>query len=192
MFLDSFLLVILVCPILYFFFLSPILLNITERKILEKKLALTDDLTGLYSLRGFLTVAEHQIRIANRQRQGFFLLYFSMENLSDINDTLGQQEGDRALVDIATILKEHYCDSDIIARIRAGKFTVVQFRSPDDGDETVAARLQQRLDIHNRTGHHRYKLSLNYGVVYYDPDAPRSIDDLLAEAGELLASTDNQ
>ncbi|MFQ5586669.1 MAG: hypothetical protein ACE5GF_07600, partial [Thermodesulfobacteriota bacterium] len=48
MFVDSFLLVILVCPVLYFFFLSPILLNITERKLLEKKLSLTDELTCLY------------------------------------------------------------------------------------------------------------------------------------------------
>jgi diguanylate cyclase (GGDEF)-like protein len=185
MFLDSFLLVILVCPILYFFFLSPILLNITERKVLEKKLALTDKLTGLYSRRGFLAVAEHQMKIATRQRQGFFLLRVRMDNLHEINDTLGQQEGDRALVDIATILKEHYCDSDIIARIGADKFAVVQFGSPDDGDKTVTARLQQKLDGYNRTGNNRYSLSLSTGVVFYDPDSPRSIDDLLAEAGKL-------
>ncbi len=185
MFVDSFLLVILVCPILYFFFLSPILLNITERKILEKKLALTDELTGLYSRRGFFAVAEHQIKLANRQRQGFFLLHVRMDNLHEINDTLGQQEGDRALVDSATILKEHYCDSDIVARIGADKFAVVQFGSPDDGDKTVTARLQQKLDGYNRTGKNRYSLSLSAGVVFYDPDSPRSIDDLLTEAAKL-------
>jgi hypothetical protein len=61
----------------------------------------------------------------------------------------------------------------------------VQFGSPDDGDKTVTARLQQKLDGYNRTGNNRYSLSLSTGVVFYDPDFPRSIDDLLAEAGKL-------
>jgi len=56
------------------------LLDITDRKLNEEalqKLSLADELTGLYNRRGFFTLAEQQLKIANRikkKKYCFFLL----------------------------------------------------------------------------------------------------------------------
>jgi len=186
MFLDSFLLVLLLSPILYFFLLNPILMNRTERILLEQRLSPTDALTGLYSRQGFFTLAEHQLKIANRLKQGFFLLYARMANIKEVNIMLGREEGDHALIDIGNVLKEYFRGYDIVARIDKITFVVMQFRNPEEGVENMTARLQEKLEMHNTSGKHKYKLALNTTVVYYDPDLPCSIEDLLTEASKKL------
>jgi diguanylate cyclase (GGDEF)-like protein len=65
----------------------------------------TDELTGLHSQRGFLALAEQQLRVTRRTGQIFSLLYADMDGLKQVDDTYGHQEGSRALQRIA-ILQE--------------------------------------------------------------------------------------
>jgi len=74
--------------------------DVTVLKNLEEELrslSLTDALTGLHNRRGFFTLAELQLRLADRRKQGMYMLYADMDGLKQINDTYGHQEGDRAL-----------------------------------------------------------------------------------------------
>ena len=64
----------------------------------------TDDLTGLHNRRGFLMLAEKQIAIARRNRNGFLLLFLDLDGLKDVNDTFGHAEGNRALLEAADVL----------------------------------------------------------------------------------------
>jgi len=49
-----------------------------------------------------------------------FMLYGDLDGLKEINNILGHQKGDCALIDIANILKETFRGSDIIARLGRG------------------------------------------------------------------------
>lgn len=88
-------------------------------------ISLHDDLTGLYNRRGFFTLAEHLLKLAKRQQEGLFMLYADLDDLKKINDTLGHQKGDWALIDTANLLKETFRESDIIARIGGDEFVVM-------------------------------------------------------------------
>src|SRR4030066_1592291 len=71
--------------------------NVTELKHLEEELlhlSLTDELTGLYNQRGFLTLAEQQLKMAKLIKIETFMLYADMDNLKEINDSFGHKEGD--------------------------------------------------------------------------------------------------
>jgi predicted signal transduction protein with EAL and GGDEF domain len=46
-------------------------------------LSLTDDLTGLYNRRGFLTLAEQQTRVANRDRKPMMVISADLDALKD-------------------------------------------------------------------------------------------------------------
>ena len=108
----------------------------TERKWAEEKLremSLMDDLTGLYNRRGFLTLATQQLKIAHRLKQGLALFYLDLDRMKWINDTLGHREGDRALIDTASILRNTFRASDIVARI--GGDEVHRIIDRDIGDE---------------------------------------------------------
>ena len=101
--------------------------DITEHKLMEEKLrtlSLTDQLTGIYNRRGFLSLADHQLRIAKRNKTGLYLLYLDLNNLKVINDQYGHKEGDKALRQIAQILKNTYRESDVIARIGGDEFAI--------------------------------------------------------------------
>lgn len=84
-------------------------------------LSLTDELTGLYNRRGFFTLLDQQIKMANRLKREIFILYADLDRLKLINDTWGHQEGDQALIESATIFKRIYRESDIIACIGGGR-----------------------------------------------------------------------
>jgi diguanylate cyclase (GGDEF)-like protein/PAS domain S-box-containing protein len=156
--------------------------DVTELKQMEEKLkalSLTDELTGIYNRRGFFTLVEHQFKLSKRQKRGIFMLYADVDNLKDINDTFGHQEGDLALIETVDILKKNYRESDIIARIGGDEFVVIPVGTTGDNIEVITSRLQKAVEIHNSKSNRGYKLSISAGIVYYNPQNPCSIDELL-------------
>ncbi|MBN2120478.1 MAG: sensor domain-containing diguanylate cyclase [Candidatus Omnitrophica bacterium] len=170
--------------------------DITERKHLEKELrktqeelrvlSITDTLTGLYNRRGFLTLAQQQIKMAKRNKQDIGLLFADLDNMKHINDSLGHQDGDSALVEAANILKASFRESDVIARIGGDEFAVLVIQPHKDFAQILTARLKENLDKCNAEANRRYALSLSTGIVYCDADHQRSIYELLSEADKLM------
>ncbi len=159
--------------------------QITERKKIEeklRKLSLTDELTGLYNRRGFMTLAAQQIKIANRLKRELLLVSTDLDDLKVINDTMGHKEGDQALIDAASILQETFRSSDIIARIGGDEFVILQIGIPDDTLSASTDRLQETLGKHNLQSEKPYKLSLSLGSAVYNPADAKSLEQLLTEA----------
>jgi diguanylate cyclase (GGDEF)-like protein len=163
--------------------------NITDRKNREEELrsqSLTDELTGLYNRRGFLTFAEKLGQMAKRQHKGLAMLYADIDGMKEINDTWGHQEGDAALVEIAGILRATYRESDVIARIGGDEFVVFPVGASGEDSETSLARLYHNIDAHNATRKKGYKLAMSCGLSYFDPANPLTINELLGHADRLM------
>ncbi len=170
--------------------LTHIVRDITGRKELEKKLyslSITDELTGLYNRRGFLTLCEQQLKLANRDNKKMFLMSADIDSLKQINDTVGHKIGDLAIISIADILKETFRESDIVARIGGDEFVILGIDTPDTNIDTLAGRLRENLNAHNsKETEPLIQLSLSYGFTKYDPKHPYSIEELLAKADKLM------
>lgn len=147
-----------------------------------RNLTLRDELTGIYNRRGFFALMEYQFNMAKRSKTGLFMLYADLDNLKSINDTLGHQEGDRALIETADILGNNFRQSDIIARIGGDEFVVFPVGTSTDCVDKILGRLQKALETYNAEKNRDYLLSISAGISFYDPERPCSIDDLLAEA----------
>lgn len=163
--------------------------DVTELKSMEEKLqalSLTDELTGIYNRRGFFTLVEHQFKLCRRQKRGIFMLYADVDNLKEINDTLGHKEGDLVLIETADILKKNYRESDIVARIGGDEFVVIPVGFDGDNIETITSRLQKAIEIHNSESNRSYKLSISAGIAYYTPRNPCSVDELLLEGDKSM------
>jgi len=164
--------------------------ELLDRKKLEEQMrtvSITDELTGLLNRRGFLIFAEKQRDIAKRNKKNFSLLYLDLDEMKRINDEFGHREGDRALVDIATILKKTFRASDIIARIGGDEFTVLITEPPGPTiEKTVAGHIQDNLRIHNEQTEKGYRLSLSMGMVHYDAEQPCCVEALLDRADALM------
>ncbi len=95
-------------------------------------LSLVDDLTGIYNRRGFSALAQQELKKANRIKRGMLLLFADVDDLKKINDSLGHQEGDLALIETANLLKETFREPDIIARIGGDEFVVLAAETSAD------------------------------------------------------------
>ena len=170
------------------FSLKELIARIEHAKIHEKlfTISLHDELTDLYNRRGFFTLAEHLLKLAKRQQEGLFMLYADLDHLKEINDTLGHQKGDWALIETANILKENFRDSDIIARIGGDEFAVMPIGNTGDDVETIISRLQKAVELDNAKRKREYKLSISTGIAYFDPWSPGTIDELLSQADESM------
>jgi diguanylate cyclase (GGDEF)-like protein len=147
-----------------------------------RNLTLRDELTGIYNRRGFFALVEYQFNLAKRSKTGMFMLYADLDNLKIINDTLGHQEGDRALTMAADILRKNFRQSDIIARIGGDEFVVFPVGTSADCVDKILERLQKALEAYNAENNRGYSLSISAGISFYDPERPCTIDDLLAAA----------
>ena len=163
-----------------------IIRDVTRTKRLENELfvkSVTDELTGLYNRRGFFTLAEQQFRVAQRKKVRMTLFFADLDKMKWINDTLGHGEGDKALIEAATVLKETFRKSDITARMGGDEFAVLALDVIDEeASEVLLRRLQHSLDALNQMEGRSYVLSLSVGAAHYDPGKPCSLDELMAGA----------
>jgi len=161
----------------------------TERKHMEERLqamSFTDELTGLYNRRGFITLSEQQLKIAERTRKNILLFFADLDKMKQINDILGHQEGDKALIEVTTILKEVFRESDIIGRMGGDEFAILAIDTTDETKEILLNRLHNTIDNYNRPEGRSYQLSLSIGIKSYDPEKPSSLDELISQADTLM------
>jgi diguanylate cyclase (GGDEF)-like protein len=163
--------------------------DISERKQMEEKLqtlSITDELTGLYNRRGFFTFANKELNISNRMEKGVLLLYADLDYLKAINDGFGHENGDLLLVRTANLLKDIFRESDIIARIGGDEFVIFSLGNTHKDVETLQVRLEKGIENYNKKRDHIFKMSLSIGIVYCKQECSYSIDELLAQADELM------
>ncbi len=147
-----------------------------------REMSLVDELTRVYNRRGFMTLAEQQIKVAHRTRKEMSLFYADLDDLKKINDAFGHKEGDAALVEAAGILRDAFRDSDIIARLGGDEFVVLAIDVAESRATALARRLRERVAARNARPEAAYSVSFSLGVARYEPDNPSSLEDLLARA----------
>jgi len=164
--------------------------DITERKNYEAQLqhiSISDELTGLFNRRGFMTMADKHLKVAQRCGKDVFLLYADFDNMKWINDTLGHAVGDNALVETAVILKNTFRQADLIGRVGGDEFIVLISEGKESrGDDTVIDRLEREILKANSRANRTYKVLLSLGTVRYDHNEPTTIDELMRKADQLM------
>jgi diguanylate cyclase (GGDEF)-like protein len=151
------------------------------RESLEE-LVMTDELTGLANRRGLLFLARQQMDLAARSGQGLFVLFADMDGLRDINNRHGHPEGDRALREVAVVLKDTFRASDVIARVSGDEFAVVGSFNTNGSAEVLEARLESALYARNQANDLPFRLSLSVGLANFDPEKHPSLEELISAA----------
>jgi two-component system cell cycle response regulator len=149
-------------------------------------LSLIDDLTGLNNRRGFLALAEYQIKVARRTGKSFLLAFVDLDGMKQINDTFGHQEGNRALVAAANVLRDSSRQSDVLARLGGDEFAILIADADGNSIETVIERVNQNLLSCNTEPGRQYNLSFSMGIVPDDTAQQSGLEQLLAQADALM------
>lgn len=134
-----------------------------------------DGLTGLYNRR---RCNEFFAELARGQRRKAYLfLMIDMDDFKRINDAHGHTQGDKALKDVAEILKKSVRHRDFVARYGGDEFLLVLEDNPNVQD--VRGRIARELAAFNASNTRPYVLSMSIGSGVYEPADPRSAQEFL-------------
>ncbi len=112
---------------------------------------LRDQVTGLYTRDGFLTVGRRRREEAMRAASSLVLICVLFENLQALRDAFGPGTADRALMDVAGLLKGCCRRSDVVGRLGEAQFVILGVDAVAPSAEVVRKRLEQHLAVHNQT-----------------------------------------
>ncbi len=148
--------------------------------------SMLDELTGLHNRRGLSTLASSLLIAARRDRSPLTLIYFDLDGMKQINDTLGHGSGDLALVETAEILRKTFGERDLICRIGGDEFAVLVAGAEPHSVDLLVRRFDVCLLQANKLPGHDYQLSVSIGVAHFDPERHRELDDVLMEADQRM------
>ena len=162
-----------------------LLIDITERKVAEEKIALlarTDPLTGLANRNTFIERLRQSFVSAGRGAAGFALLYIDLDHFKDVNDTQGHPAGDSFLIEVGERIKHSIRDADLAGRLGGDEFAVLQGDLAESADagtlaDNIRAALAEPYQINGNT----LNMTASIGIAVYGAET-KSAEDLLAQA----------
>jgi len=109
-----------------------------EKALAEaREVACTDPLTGALNRRGFEKACQRELARTRRSGASLALAHIDLDNFKQLNDSLGHQAGDKALIYLVDVLHKSMRPSDVLCRFGGEEF-VLMFPETDL-DEAIAA-----------------------------------------------------
>jgi diguanylate cyclase (GGDEF)-like protein len=150
-----------------------------------RNLSLRDELTGLYNLRGFHLLAEQSLRLAQRSKAPFSVLFIDLDNLKQINDLHGHNVGSATLAETGELLQATFRETDVLGRIGGDEFAVAgQF-----SQAAIAAATQRLRDTSaHRNAHSGQRIHLSFSIGHVTSEQARNepLKVLLSKADEAM------
>jgi diguanylate cyclase (GGDEF)-like protein/putative nucleotidyltransferase with HDIG domain len=145
--------------------------------------SLTDPLTGLPNTRFLFMHLTRELARAERLKTELSLMVMDLDHFKDINDSHGHHVGDRALCEVARVLRATIRPYDICVRYAGDEFIVVLAGCGAEEAEQKRQELQQEMEavyFEARPGK-RVTLGLSIGTAVFPHDG-ESYETLLATA----------
>jgi diguanylate cyclase (GGDEF)-like protein/PAS domain S-box-containing protein len=123
--------------------------DISERKMLEEKLqrlALTDDMTGLWNRRAFDEALRREWKRTLREGSQVSLLLLDVDHFKEFNDQYGHQVGDDCLRAVAAAVRDAMRATDTAARYGGEEFAAILPNTNSIGAVEVAEKLRITIE----------------------------------------------
>jgi len=151
--------------------------------------AMTDQLTGLANARYFSASLEQELSRARREQKPVSLVAIDLNNLKQINDNFGHQQGDRDLRTLAEVFRRHVRDYDTVVRYAGDEFFIILPDTPNQRAIETSNRIKRAVrETVLEVGPGRVvNLGASFGVATFPGDA-KEADALIAAADRAMYS----
>lgn len=152
-----------------------VVIDVSKRKAVENRLQYLnqhDPLTGLYNRHHFTQELTKALEKTKKDNSRSALLYLDLNELKDINDSLGHAAGDRLLLKIARMFRDKLGESTILARFSGDEFTALLHGMSDSQiKEAVASMLSSLKETTFSEGGKTFRCDGTIGIVVIDKDS---------------------
>jgi diguanylate cyclase (GGDEF)-like protein len=161
-------------------------LTLTNLRIREqlKRESILDPLTGLFNRRYMTSAFDRELRLASRTSRPIGVIIFDVDSFKQVNDQFGHAAADKALCDLATLLRSRLRSSDVPIRYGGDETVVILPDTTLEGARAVADKLLQGVrDLEVRHRGHLIPVTISMGVASYpsngtDPESVLRAADL--------------
>nr|WP_236748861.1 EAL domain-containing protein [Acidovorax carolinensis] len=164
--------------------------DIRERKATEReiqRLAFYDALTGLPNRMLLMDRMGQALASAQRRQQGGALLFIDLDNFKTLNDTLGHDQGDLLLQQVAQRLSSCVRSVDTVARLGGDEFVVMLEELSQNPEELardalgVGEKILAMLAVPYALKGYQYRSTPSIGIAPFEGDQT-SVGELLKQA----------
>ena len=160
-----------------------------------EKIAITDELTGMFNRRYFFSRLVAEFERCKRFSQNLACVMIDIDHFKKINDTRGHQVGDIVLKKVGQIISESQRSYDIFARIGGEEFVGSLSNVDQKGALEFAERLRKKIESYNfleEVGETlKATISIGIGVYPHNNIAVENIDDIIKIADDALYKAKN-
>lgn len=147
-----------------------------------KRLAITDELTGVWNRRQLMAQGKFEIELVKRTGLPLSMIFLDVDYFKQINDTFGHAVGDEALKYLTANITSHIRSTDMIARLGGEEFCILAVNT----DQTAACLLAEKIRVffENQTlvvKGRNVHFTISFGVASYTT-GKGTIEDLLSDA----------
>ena len=110
-----------------------------------KEISETDELTGIYNVRAFTSLANYNHKQSIRYRQPYSIVMVDSDSLKKINDNFGHEAGNQLLKLTVTCIQQGLRETDVLARYGGDEFVLMLPQTGTDGAFEVAERVRNTI-----------------------------------------------
>jgi diguanylate cyclase (GGDEF)-like protein len=149
-------------------------------------MAITDELTGLYTVRHFRNCLDRQRDLYDSHGEKFVLLLLDIDNFKMVNDNYGHPAGDAVLKRVARSIAEAVRESDFVFRYGGEEFTVLLPHTVGGGGLQVAERIRATVEARETDlAGVVVKTTVSVGMALF-PENATNVRDLVQQADAAL------
>jgi len=148
--------------------------------------ASSDELTGLLNRRGIKLLADYSLVSSQRRGEPLSVAFIDLDGFKQINDTWGHEEGDRALIAMANLMKAAFRDTDVLSRPGGDEFVIIFLDTEEAGAFIALEYLSEQVADFNRHSGNPWTLNYSVGLVQYNELEHATMADIIQHADQQM------
>jgi diguanylate cyclase (GGDEF)-like protein len=145
-----------------------------------------DTFSGIYNRNGFVQATNDIYHDCMENGRDIMLMFIDLDGLKIINDTYGHDVGDRAICNIADVLRDSCTDGEIFCRFGGDEFIVFGADYTEEQAQQLTQRIEANIAGINASGENPFILSASSGYTIAKPKKGEDIFNFVTYADNMM------